>query len=52
MTSQLVEQRIRNRVIEVLEWLNKCVLLPPASGVATLIFLIDLIFYTVSWSPG
>jgi len=37
MTSQLVYQRIRNRVIEMLEWLVKCEASPPELGMDELI---------------
>lgn len=37
MTSQLVYQRIRNRIIEVLEWLIECESTPPELGLNELI---------------
>jgi len=39
MTSQLVYQRIRNRIIEVLEWLIECETVPPEVGMNGLINL-------------
>ena len=37
MTSQLVYQRVRNRVIEMLEWLIECESIPPDLGMNELI---------------
>lgn len=37
MTSQLVYQRIRNRIIEMLEWLIECESTPPKPGLNELI---------------
>ena len=37
MTSQLVYQRIRNRIIEMLEWIIECESTPPEGGMNELI---------------
>ena len=37
MTSQLIDQRVRNRIIEMLEWLVECESTPPDLGMNELI---------------
>lgn len=37
MTSQLVYQRIRNRVVEILDWISECESTPPDLGMNELI---------------
>jgi hypothetical protein len=37
MTSQLIDQRVRNRIIEMLEWLIECESTPPQLGMDELI---------------